>query len=215
MQIPLHSCSHCQKQFINLSSLNNHINKIHKGRFFKCKKCGIKVYTHAAKSAHRKLHPDGAEFTISFNSGLNFNRLKTMKEERNFVKTSHPSNNKAKTSLKNVAARKIVSIKRASKSKETDKVQNPRCVCPYCKRQFPGLITMYCHINEIHRGRVFVCNKCGLKVSSYNTKQKHKKSHPEGNTFTISFKGEASRWSGHRKHGETTIAQMAMKAGFN
>ena len=63
-------------------------------------------------------------------------------------------------------------------------LSNKQGECPICHRVYPNLSV---HVEEDHRSRMFQCDLCQERFSSYKDLPKHKASHSKEPIFTVTF----------------------------
>ena len=173
-------CNECGTIFPSMAALYAHRQVVHLKTkaygVYRCMECD--AITTRFPDHRKKCHPNGATFTILFQS-------RSHEEVRKRKKLLMSKPHLAKTTSRDFV------VSKGRKSPST--VKPTKNSCPHCLKQFRSLALMHEHIHEVHNGRVFVCKKCGVKVKTLFAKSVHRKLHPGGTTFTIAFK-DPQKW---------------------
>ena len=140
------------------------------------------MVTYEQRSAHRRSQCTFATFTV----------ISDRKSQLS-SKISQPNREKAVEKAKLA----FESSKKRQKQKEPVASQDPIAaipkksiyICDHCGEVFNSSTTLSTHVNIIHKGRVFHCNKCGKKFLRRGSVHHHHTRHPDGTTFAVSYNG--------------------------
>ncbi|CAG0885567.1 unnamed protein product [Darwinula stevensoni] len=189
-----HICPHCNKLFAKKDTLMVHIRSIHTGeRPFHCPHCTKTFAARSKLNVHLQDHDDKNH--ICPECGKIFRRwdllekhLKTHSQEKPFKCPTCP---KAFNMRKKLTDHLKVHEKRHSaggehsswlrqerKSPKRHKVEGLyACPMKKCKVGFPDMALLQKHFRAHIKGRSYMCEECGLLVTSQFTLQRHQKVH--------------------------------------
>ena len=140
---------------------------IHPHPFFTCDVCGEILKSRMAKYWHKKENINHDSFT------------RLLKEKKNVPKRTHEDDKLAGRKNKNE------SVKRKVSSVGSKQI----ITCKLCLGQYNARTNLKTHIEDVHKGRKFMCDTCGvvIKGESNHYKHRHQEFKCRATTFTVYY----------------------------
>ena len=170
-------CSVCKKEYLNYTSLKDHINIVHNDREgYKCDQCPA-VFGSAIKlTMHRSTHDDQRELLSCPQCGHKYVSRISLKRHM-FFKHGNPGN--IKCHLCTTCGMKCQSPQRLRIHERLHTGERP-FACEECDQTFRCELMRKRHISRCHAEKVHMCSTCGRMFSTIEALKTHLKSHHEG-----------------------------------
>lgn len=191
-------CTMCSKRFPLSCHLSRHFQDVHLGRTFICN-CGVKIKGVFKKATHMRGHKCNVKFKIIYTKAhlvpnLPQNKCSSSAKcwscKRCFIdkgKTELFKERDIKPSFAIIRSKiqrddsLIEFVKKTGIKVESlncnvalQKDKMARFICKICEKRFSSLANRMRHLEDIHKGRTFLCN-CGKMIKGLSSANYHKK----------------------------------------
>jgi uncharacterized Zn-finger protein len=172
-------CIHCQNEYSNRTSLNQHLFNFHNLSHIKCPDCeelfidenDLKSHKESLKCNARKATDDDFEET---SSGVKCNLCnRSYRSKKEWI--THYFNHHKFTKVCDICSLQLSTYASLKNHKKTIHEKIKRFSCTECNKAFSAKHTLQFHLNS-HSGRKpFSCKFCSFKASDRSSVSKHQK----------------------------------------